>query len=115
MSERLKKPFDNSITRVEGCYFYDDFAYFNLEPLLGPYAVTAVVDGVTKNFEVRFCGPADQNNGGTESSLVFEIDNAGNRVSRLTSGVTEIFGFKTSRTFNIDEEIDEVTGINYTP
>lgn len=91
---------------------YDDFAFFNLQRLDGPYSKNIVVDGYSRKVEVRFCSPVNQADQSDKSSLAFLIDASGAREKRLTSGSTAVAYTETKR--SVDEDGDEnVSGIYY--
>ena len=100
--------------KAAGCNLYDDFAYFSIGALRGPFAVDGVlIDGSNKNLEVRFCGPAHQvkGNSDSKSSLVFSVDADGTRAKRFTSGDTLMGYTETQR--STEEDSWDVVGIKY--
>lgn len=46
--------------KILQCNQFVDYAYFNFNSLRGPFIKQVVIDGVTRDVEIRFCVPADQ-------------------------------------------------------
>jgi hypothetical protein len=76
----------NSAKIATSCTLFDDFTFFNLENIAGPYSKEVIVNGVSKKLEIRFCNPAYQTKDGDKSSLAYILDEANTRAVRLTSG-----------------------------
>ena len=90
------------------CILYDDLTYFDLSPLVGPYAFETLVDGVNKTIEVRFCSPTKREATSDGKALAFFVDQENNRVARLTGGNARMNYTETLR----DQEGDK-NGIFY--
>ena len=115
-SKDLSHDKDTSPAKVtSSCILYDDFTFFDLTPLQGPYAYQALVNGANKKFEVRFCNPAYQviGSGEGKSSLVFLLDDENLRATRLTSGSATMNYTRTLRKLNEEDENNDVVGIFY--
>lgn len=47
-SAALNREWDTDKAKAIGCNLYDDFTFFNLQELAGPYAYNAVINGYSK-------------------------------------------------------------------
>ncbi len=119
-SKDLVKEWDaNRSAKLIGCNLYDDFTFFNIQGISGPYSklvnlrkYETAADGTqttsyeSKKFEVRFCNPAYETKESDKSSLAYMLNDAGDRDVRLTSGSSTMKYTETIR------EIDSETGDN---
>ena len=69
------------------CNFFVDNAYFNIVDLAGPFVHNVAINEVSTKVEFRLCIPVHQtSDSNSKSSLVFFINDAGERTKRMTSG-----------------------------
>lgn len=98
----------NDVEKVK-CNLYDDYTYFDLTSLTGPYG--AVVNASGSSYEVRFCGAGQQSGINTNSGMIFKLDSENNRVSTVA-------GSFIVKTQTLRDDIDgdgtfEAVGIKY--
>lgn len=110
-SKSLKKDWDeNRSAKLIGCNLYDDFTFFNIQGIAGPYSKVVsvrkyetnaegaqVTSHEDKKFEIRFCNPAYETKDSGKSSLAYILNDAKERDIRLTSGDTSMKYTETIR------------------
>jgi len=78
---------------------YDDFTFFSLGDLTGPYLGTVVNNnGYESKFQVQFCGVSQFNS--TEevyTSIIWALDDNGNRTHQITGVLIEPKSIQTMR------------------
>lgn len=95
------------------CNFFVDNAYFNIEELSGPFVQNIAVDGVATKVEFRFCIPAHMTNSSdSKSSLAFILNDAGDKVTRLTSG--DLFFAEQDTLRSAEDDGAQTIGLEYT-
>jgi len=95
------------------CNFFVDNAYFNIEELSGPFVQNIAVDGVATKVEFRFCIPAHMTNSSdSKSSLAFILNDAGDKVTRLTSG--NLFFAEQDTLRSAEDDGAQTIGLEYT-
>ena len=95
------------------CNFFVDNAYFNIGDLAGPFVQNVPINDVSTKVEFRFCIPAHQTNEtSSKSSLAFILNDAGDKVTRLTSG--DLFFDEQDTLRSAEEDGAETIGLEYT-